>query len=92
MPAADGRLRAEAPAANPEDDTWAKAKQGFSTFSRAACQFIRETWPALSLLAIVAFVLISQRTVIQHVLHKMSETFFEFYIIRLDRCLCPPRA
>ena len=59
-----------------------------SPFSKAAGQFIRETWPALLVLAIVAFILISQRTVIQHVLHKMSETFFELYIIALtDACV-----
>ena len=76
------------PPRNPEEDTWAQAKQGFSTFSKTAGQFIKETWPALLVLAIVAFILISQRTVIQHVLHKMSETFFELYIIALtDACV-----
>ncbi len=76
------------PPPKPEEDTWARAKQGLTLFGKAAVQFIRETWPALLVLAIIAFILISQRTVIQHVLHKMSETFFELYIIALtDACV-----
>ena len=55
-PCIDGRRAPRPPPRNPEEDTWAKAKQGFSVFAKAAVQFIRETWPALLFLAIVAFV------------------------------------
>ena len=78
------------PAAKPEPDprAWAKAKQRLHALFSKAQSSSSETWPALLLVGIDAFVLISQRTVIQHVLHKMSETFFELYIIALtDACV-----
>jgi len=68
----------------PERTSWAKvAKLVFTGFYRA----VYENWVQLLVFAIGCIVIISQRTIIQHVCQKFSETFFELYIIALtDAC------
>ena len=67
----------------PKPERWAKAKHAFTVFYVVA----RENWVQLLVFAIGCGIIISQRTIIQHVCQKFSETFFELYIIALtDAC------
>ena len=75
------------PPRKPEEDTWAKAKQGFSVLEGRRPVHQRDV-ASTTITRNRSLHTSSQRTVIQHVLHKMSETFFELYIIALtDACV-----